>query len=386
MKIVGLIMEANPYHNGHQYLVNQVLKDFPKTTIICVTSGSFTMRGEISLINKFDKTNYLLQAGINLVMELPIGKTLQNADYFGKYTVETLKSLGITDLVVGIENPDETKLTELSNLIKTPTFNDVFKNNLSLKLSYKHTFTKTLEDLNIDAEDILLFNQPNYTLALQYKIALQNTDITLHLIKRTNNYHDTNAHNHIASANTIRTLFENNQDVKAYLPFEENLIDIKTAKKKLLDLINYRLIFDSPPFENIMSVSEGINNYILQKGDFSGDYSTLTTSLKNRRYTINRISRVILSYVLNINKDFKHQTPYLRILGFDKSGEALLRGLPQAIKEQIFSGYNEVLLLPQPIKDHASLELQATKIYGLITNNYQLYLNEYKLPIRKKEN
>lgn len=386
MKIIGLIMEANPYHNGHQYLVNQVIERFPGATIICVTSGSFTMRGEISLINKFDKTNYLLQGGINLVLELPIVKTLQNADYFGKYTVEILKTMGITDLVVGAENPDEAKLAELSALIQTPSFSEAFKNNLDLKLSYKNTFTKTLEDLDINADDINLFNQPNYTLAVQYKIALQGSDIALHLIKRTNSYHGLTAHDSIASANTIRTLFENNQAVDAYLPFPEKLIDLKSAKQNLLSFINYRLVVNQKDFENTMGVSEGIHNYILQKGDFSDNYTALTNSLKNRRYTINRISRALLSYVLDINKDINHQSPYLRILGFDKLGELLLRKLSPEIKQQIFSGYNELANKTNPASEIAMHELRATKIYGLITNNPLLYLEEYKLPIRKKEN
>ena len=56
MNIVGIIIETNPFHNGHMYFINEIKEKYQPDLIIAVTSTSFTMRGEISLLNKFDKS------------------------------------------------------------------------------------------------------------------------------------------------------------------------------------------------------------------------------------------------------------------------------------------------------------------------------------------
>ena len=58
MKSVGIICEYNPFHNGHLYHINKIKEMFPDYTIILVMSSSFTERGEVSIVNKFDKINY----------------------------------------------------------------------------------------------------------------------------------------------------------------------------------------------------------------------------------------------------------------------------------------------------------------------------------------
>ena len=140
--VVGLILEANPYHNGHQYLVNKAKTLFKDSPLIAVTSTSFTMRGEISLISKFEKTKTLLNEGIDLVLELPISSTLQSADYFAYNTVSTLHKLGVTNIVVGSENNDIKLLEYYYEFTSSNEFKKLFKDNLSLNLSYKATFEK----------------------------------------------------------------------------------------------------------------------------------------------------------------------------------------------------------------------------------------------------
>ena len=71
MKSVGIICEYNPFHNGHLYHLNKVKEMFPDYTIILVMSGNFTERGDMSIINKWDKTDIALHYGVDLVVEFP---------------------------------------------------------------------------------------------------------------------------------------------------------------------------------------------------------------------------------------------------------------------------------------------------------------------------
>ena len=70
MKSVGIICEYNPFHNGHLYHLNKVKEMFPDYTIVLVMSGNFTERGDVSIINKWDKTDIALHYGVDLVIEL----------------------------------------------------------------------------------------------------------------------------------------------------------------------------------------------------------------------------------------------------------------------------------------------------------------------------
>ncbi|HDG7078397.1 TPA: nucleotidyltransferase family protein, partial [Staphylococcus aureus] len=51
MKSVGLITEYNPFHNGHQYHINQSKKLTNADVTIAIMSGNFVMRGEPAIYN-----------------------------------------------------------------------------------------------------------------------------------------------------------------------------------------------------------------------------------------------------------------------------------------------------------------------------------------------
>ena len=56
-KILGIIAEFNPFHNGHKYLIDQAKSIVNPDCTIIAMSGNFTQRGQASIINKFEKTN-----------------------------------------------------------------------------------------------------------------------------------------------------------------------------------------------------------------------------------------------------------------------------------------------------------------------------------------
>ena len=388
--VVGLILEANPYHHGHKYLISQAKSLFKDSPFIAITSTSYTMRGEISLIDKFDKTKILLDEGIDIVFELPISFTLQSADYFCYNTVHTLYKAGVTDIVVGCEDDNFDNLITYYNIINSDEFINLFKQNQKQKLSYKSTYEKTLSDLNISPNLIELFNKPNMTLAFQYYRVIKdnNYKINLHLIKRTTDYYQKNETiEKVASASYIRELYLNQQKFNHFLPYKPNFIDITAFEKNLITIINFQMISynDNKNTQNINGNTEGILNYIYQNGTFDDTYTTLINSLKNKRYSENRIRRTILSYILNIPKGLEKNNNYLRILGISNKGTNYLSSISKQTKQFIFANPNELKKNDNHfIQTIFSYELLSTKLYGLLTNNNNLYLKEYQLPLKKE--
>lgn len=44
-KVVGIVCEYNPFHNGHLYQINKIKKRYNDSIIIACLNSSFTQRG-----------------------------------------------------------------------------------------------------------------------------------------------------------------------------------------------------------------------------------------------------------------------------------------------------------------------------------------------------
>ena len=55
MKTCGIICEYNPFHNGHQYQIEQARKKTNADVMIAVMSSHFMQRGEPAFIDKWKR-------------------------------------------------------------------------------------------------------------------------------------------------------------------------------------------------------------------------------------------------------------------------------------------------------------------------------------------
>lgn len=381
---VGIIIEANPFHYGHRYLINKAKELYPNETIIGITSTSFSMRGELSLLDKFSKIRILLNEGFDLVFELPIAQTLQSADYFSDKCVRILHKLNVNNIVAGCECDDIRVFDYLFKIINSVEYKNQFLKQISLKLSYKKAVEKTLRKLNIDSELIEVFLSPNMTLAFQYYTTIKknNFNIQLNLIKRTNNYYiNPITGNNIISASDIRRLYVNNIEIAQYVPYKPSFIDLTEAEKKLNTIICFQYIQKELNDENITDY-EGITNYIVKNIKFEKYFSKLVENLANKKYSASRIRRILISSILKLSS--LNESIYLRLLGINNTGKEYLNKLPKKCKEIIFSSPNELKKVDNEIKKLLEEEIKTTRLYGLLLNDEKFYLNEYKLPIKKE--
>lgn len=72
MKATGIVVEYNPFHNGHKYHLEKARELNPENIIIAIMSGDFVQRGEPSIVDRWTKTEMALANGIDMVIELPI--------------------------------------------------------------------------------------------------------------------------------------------------------------------------------------------------------------------------------------------------------------------------------------------------------------------------
>lgn len=382
-KVLGIILELNPLHNGHKYFIDTAKSLVNPDVTVAIISTNFTMRGEINVINKFDRTKMLLDLGIDIVLELPFNLGVLSADYFAYNSINSLNKLQITDLAFGAELDDLDKLKHINELTTSDLFNNELRKNLDKGYSYSTSCNNALKLLTNDLDIITNYSLPNNTLGLQYLRAIEkiNPNINVTLIKRIdNNYYDKelNQDNHFASATTLRNLLQSNIDISKYVPLNNDLehniyIDIKKANSNLFNLLYYKsLMNDLVYYGN----KEGIENRLEKNIKSSKTLYEVVEKTITKRYTINYINRLILHIINETDIDFPITEDYVRVLGFNNNVKSYFKTLK--CKKDIITNIKDTNNII------ANNELKATKLYSLLTENYELYLNEYKIPIIKE--
>ena len=156
---IGIICEYNPFHYGHLYHLNKIKEMYPDSNIILVMSGWITERGDLSLIDKFKKTEIALNYGVDLVIELPF-KFIQSADYFAKGAVEILNKLGCDTIVFGSESNNIEELTYLANIqLNKSKYDKLVKEYIDEGTNYPTALSKALK-----TRIILLFGYISFIL------------------------------------------------------------------------------------------------------------------------------------------------------------------------------------------------------------------------------
>lgn len=380
MKKVGIICEYNPFHNGHIYHLKKIKELFPDSLVILAMSGNFTMRGEISILNKWDKASVSLNYGVDLIIELPLFYATNSADYFAEGSVKLLNYLNCDYLVFGSEsNNIETLKLLASTQINNPLYDTKVKEYMDNGLNYPTSMSKALNDLCS-----ISINSPNDLLGISYikEIIKNNYNITPITIKRTNNYHDTEINNDITSATSIRETLKQNNDISNAVPKETNDLIIKyDYQTNYFSLLKYKILSDMNNLNKYLDVSEGLDNLIRKNIIKANSLDELINSIKTKRYTYNRLNRMFIHILLNIKKDDVErlkQINYIRVLGFNSKGRKYLKEIKDNINIPIITNYSDIN------DSNLDLELYSSVIYNQLINRLDLNIIELKsIPINK---
>lgn len=374
MKIIGIIAEYNPFHLGHLYQIKKIKEMYPDSIIIAIISTNFTQRGDISIVNKWNKTKVCLDNDIDLIIELPTIYATQSSDIFASAALKILNQFKIDTLVFGSETNDINTLYNLANTqLNNQEYDRLVQSYLEQGINYPTAMSKALTKLtnsNID--------KPNDLLGLSYikEIIKNNYNITPISIQRTNTYHEENLTNNITSniisANLIRKLHQENKDITPYIPQEVNkYLYNNLSINSAYPLLKYKIINEKNNLDKYLTVDEGIENRILKFINKSNTWQDLVMNIKTKRYTYNKINRMLLHILLGITKENNNQEIYLRILGFNQNGRKYLNKIKKDINLPIYTSYKE------NISNIFDIEYKSTYIYSLITNDPVLIEKEF---------
>lgn len=371
MKIIGIVCEYNPFHLGHLYQLNKVKEMYHDSIIIVVCSSNFTQRGDVSILNKWDKTRIALEYGVDIFIELPFGYATQSSDIFAKGAIEILNNLKIDILVFGSESDNIKELINLANIqLNNKEYNNIVKKYLNQGINYPTALSKALSDITNTT-----INKPNDLLGLSYikEIIKNNYKITPITIKRTNDYHSKDINNNIINASLIRKLLLEKKDVTNYIPSNTYKYLTPISLDDFYPYLKYQIMNNTNRLNIYQTVDEGIENRIIKNIYNSLNYNELVMNIKTKRYTYNKINRMLLHILTNFTKEEAQniKIDYIRLLGFTGSGQRYLNSIKKYINIPIITRYKP------KISKLLDMEFRANSIYAYITNNYELIELEY---------
>ena len=351
-KVLGIIAEYNPFHNGHLYHIMKSKQKAQADFCIAVIGGNFTQRGEPSLLDKWSKAESALLNGVDLVLELPTLYATSSAENFADGAIKLLNSLKIVDtLSFGAENAHIDILDDFAEVLyKEPK---QFKTLLSAELKKGVSYPKARETalmmyLNDIKKYLNVLSSPNNILGIEYLKALKKSKSRIEpiAIKRINSIHnDTKLSGNIASASAIRKLLqedeiykiENFMPISSYSILKKNinqghiLNSLSTYEREIIYSIRLMSVDELGEFQD---VSEGLENLIKKAADSCNNISDLIKIVSSKRYTSTRIQRILLYILLDITKKdiqfSKKIIPYARILGFNENGKKLISKIVEA--------------------------------------------------------
>lgn len=362
MKITAVIAEYNPLHNGHFKMLKKARRETKPDALVVVMSGSFTERGDICVADKYTRAQWALEAGADLVIELPTVHTIAPAQRFAEGAIKTLSMLGEFTLCFGTETKELEELGYVAEFMQSESRDMQFMLRDYLSQGYSVAKSRTLALERISPDIANLVQSPNNILGVEYiKAGSRYGDrISFHSIERKPDNNKT-----IVCSTKIRTLMEEGKDYSAFVP-EFVKIDSPTDSEKYGTVSTYAMRTKTvDELAEIAGISEGMENRIV-KTEFNNfaEFLRLTT----RRYTRSTIKRIAASATCGITKDLvalaAEEKPYTTVLAVSEKKKKSLFPLLAASDGYFFFKPSDC---PEghPIRPLIDLDERAAKILRL---------------------
>lgn len=368
MQAVGIICEFNPFHNGHQYLIQTLRHQTGADGVICVMSGNWMQRGQPALWDKWARTRMALAGGADLVLELPVCCVVQSAERFARGGVALLNALGVVRwLGFGSETGELAPLAQAARNIAADGHAGI-KQAMKDGVCYPTARSRAVAGMLSHSNDILGVeylraierqNARMEPIVIQRKGAAHDSDIPVFNIAEEAGF---------ASASYLRRV--NAEERRRYMPLEvvRALEDCTPIQPEgLSQMLLYRLrIMSAAELTQVADVAEGLENRIAEGARVCTDAEQLRQFVKSKRYTMTRIDRILVQALLGITKPLQNTLPqYVRVLGMNQVGCELLRQMKSECLLPVITKTADAQLAGEALTQF-QVDVRATDIYALL--------------------
>lgn len=384
MKAVGVVVEYNPFHNGHLYHMEQSKIQTNADVSIAVMSGHFLQRGEPALVDKWHRTKMALLNGIDIVIELPYVFSTGNATHFSQGAIQLLDAINCDTFAFGSEQGTVQPFLSTYSLLEKnkEEYNTLIKQFVTTGVSYPQSLYMAYEKLKQkEPGEYIDLSQPNNILGYHYieaanRLKLSIKPVTIQRIQA--GYHDSiDCDSTIASATGIRkAIFEQQaiEEIAAYVP-PATLLQLEDWKAKYNTFISWELLWPLLRFAilrntpeqltHFADVTEGIEFAIRKAAKKSDTFAEFMVNLKSKRYTWTRLQRMVTHIYTGITREQLHQfsePTYIRLLGMTSKGQAYISENKKHFKLPLIS---RVASTKDPMLE---LDIRASDMYAQCIN------------------
>ena len=405
MKIVGLITEYNPFHNGHKYHIEQAKQITGADYVIAVMSGDFVQRGAPAFLPKHLRTEMALEGGCDMVIELPVCYATGSAEFFASGAISILDGLGCVDAVCfGSECGDYKLLEKVAMVLadEPAEYQTYLQENLKKGMNFpqarQQALKKYFQDENLDS----VLEEPNNILGIEYikALILKNSTIKGYTITRQDSsYHDEKLSEKFSSASAIRNIFssDNTPDfglLRGHIP--ESGIEILKKEYQIRYpvisddfslLLKYRLLSETKEsLTEYVDITKDLANRIINLRNEFKSFTPFCELLKTKELTHARISRCLTHILLNIRNSYIDVPPYAHVLGFRKEAGEIFTSIKNASCIPLITKLTAIDALDAHQKEMLALDIFASDLYeSVISDKYQKpFINELTQQIVKK--
>ncbi|MDN7244286.1 nucleotidyltransferase [Planococcus shenhongbingii] len=345
MKATGIVVEYNPFHNGHLYHARQSKIETGADVIIAVMSGQFLQRGEPAFADKWTRTEMALLNGIDIVIELPYVYATAQASDFAKGAIALLSAIGCESFCFGSEEGAIHPFLRTYELLngQREQYEQKIHEAVQTGISYPKAMNRAYNALTGNSDGYADLTQPNNILGYHYidEAKKMGSPMSPHTIQRiAANYHDPiDKGLTIASATGIRQAFFEEGSMKEianYMPVP-SLLSLQEFNRQyhafgsweqFYPMLRYSILKERPAqLKRFSEVTEGIENLIFEAAAKEHEFEGFIGRVKSKRFTRTRIQRMLTHIYTGFTWDQlrSFQTPsYLRLLGMSEKGKRYL--------------------------------------------------------------
>lgn len=350
MKTVGIVAEYNPFHKGHEYQLKMARELSGCDGVAAVMSGNFVQRGEPAIIDKYKRAEAAIYGGADLIIELPMPYSCQNAEVFARAATAELKKLNITHLSFGCESDDLRLLKEIALIqVNDKDCSKIIKEEMKRGISYPSALTNAINKISVNNDISDIIKAPNNVLAIEYikSSIILDCNWSFVPVKRIGkNHNDENISGYYDSASAIRkgilsdftklnTSSLTNKSIEMIKRFYDEYHGFNNLNNYLYYIYYQILTMGADGLNNIYDVSEGLNNKIYSNIFSFNSIDEYIMSLKSKRYTYSKIRRILLNILLGINVNYIRkfmltnktdtESNFIKVLAFNDKGRQILR-------------------------------------------------------------
>jgi len=393
LKAAGITAEYNPLHNGHVYHIDETRRVTGCDAVVVAMSGDYVQRGEPAIMDKWVRAEHALKSGADLVIEIPALFCLGNAGQYAGAAVRILEATGkVSHISFGSESGDAEALTRIARTLRDyeqeieAAVRSIRGMGFSYPAARSLAYSKVRAaikgtDPDTDPEilrDIRILDKANDILAIEYIKALKNAEPAV--IRREGTGYSDPYDERIVyqNASALRTQHFDGHDISRYIP----AYTAESLKKchltgpdcdKWFDALRYAVIStDAEIIEDCPSGGEGLAFLLKESAVSASSWTEMVRHVKSKRYTYTRLSRLCMQLLLGISRR-KYDTDapeYIRVLGFNETGRALLsemRDEDTTSLPVIINVNKSVKSLDEKAASLLQLDMHASDVYNLMT-------------------